>query len=191
MQNCICDCGNTVIVKRNSLISGHTKSCGCVISVAEEQIKSILDQHNITYDEDYRQTQDLRLWEMLAPLGEFANLRDKLVLYRISDQQITKASGKGQINNALKIRHRLQKAWLDQLGFTYSESDLEKRSSEILTHLRNRKDINKSLEYKAFLHYVYFYSSDNSHCFSVFSNGDWRYLSFMDLLRVLGRSITK
>lgn len=27
---CICDCGKIVIVKRNSLISGHTKSCGCL-----------------------------------------------------------------------------------------------------------------------------------------------------------------
>ena len=26
---CVCDCGKIVIVKRNSLISGHTKSCGC------------------------------------------------------------------------------------------------------------------------------------------------------------------
>ena len=29
MFECICDCGNEVIVARSSLISGHTKSCGC------------------------------------------------------------------------------------------------------------------------------------------------------------------
>lgn len=27
--NCICDCGNTLVVVANSLKSGHTKSCGC------------------------------------------------------------------------------------------------------------------------------------------------------------------
>lgn len=27
---CKCDCGNSVIVQRNHLISGHTKSCGCL-----------------------------------------------------------------------------------------------------------------------------------------------------------------
>lgn len=27
--NCQCDCGNRVVVKSDSLISGHTKSCGC------------------------------------------------------------------------------------------------------------------------------------------------------------------
>lgn len=26
---CVCDCGNTIVVARSSLTSGHTKSCGC------------------------------------------------------------------------------------------------------------------------------------------------------------------
>lgn len=32
MWNCKCDCGNTIIVARCSLTSGHTKSCGCTRS---------------------------------------------------------------------------------------------------------------------------------------------------------------
>lgn len=28
--NCLCDCGNTVIVQTSHLKSGHTKSCGCI-----------------------------------------------------------------------------------------------------------------------------------------------------------------
>ena len=153
--------------------------------------KKILDQNNITYDEDYRQTQDLRLWEMLAPLGEFANLRDKLVLYRISDQQITKSSGKGQINNALMIRHRIQRAWLNRNGFKYNEDDLINKPFEILSNLRQRADIRKTLEYKAFLRYVYMYNSDDCNFWSLFSTGDWIYFSFMDLLRFLRRTATK
>ena len=27
---CLCDCGKTTIVKKNKLISGHTRSCGCL-----------------------------------------------------------------------------------------------------------------------------------------------------------------
>lgn len=27
--NCVCDCGATVVVSQNSLVSGATKSCGC------------------------------------------------------------------------------------------------------------------------------------------------------------------
>ena len=153
--------------------------------------KSIMDQYKITYDEDYRQTQDLRLWEMLAPLGEFANLRDKLVLYRISEQQITKADGKRQVNNALLIRHRLQKAWLEQIGYKYSDEELENKPYDILTKLRQRKDVRKTLEYKAFVKYVYLYKSVNYNFWRIFSTGDWLNLSFMDFLRIFVRITTK
>lgn len=27
---CICDCGNIVVVDRQKLLSGHTRSCGCI-----------------------------------------------------------------------------------------------------------------------------------------------------------------
>jgi len=28
--NCICDCGNTVVVNSSNLVRGHTSSCGCI-----------------------------------------------------------------------------------------------------------------------------------------------------------------
>ena len=46
---CICDCGNTVIISRNSLIQGYVKSCGCIRSVGENNIKNILDNESIIY----------------------------------------------------------------------------------------------------------------------------------------------
>lgn len=36
--NCICDCGNTVIVTGNNLKNGHTKSCGCLKKIVASQI---------------------------------------------------------------------------------------------------------------------------------------------------------
>ena len=39
MYECLCDCGNTVIVRKDSITSGHTKSCGC-------QKKKIFAKHN-------------------------------------------------------------------------------------------------------------------------------------------------
>lgn len=46
---CKCDCGNIVNIKAHSLISGHTKSCGCSISRGEDKIEDIFKSHNINY----------------------------------------------------------------------------------------------------------------------------------------------
>ena len=45
MWKCICDCGNNVIVKSGSLISGHTKSCGCL----RAEILKATQKNNITH----------------------------------------------------------------------------------------------------------------------------------------------
>lgn len=39
MWKCQCDCGNEIIVRPDSLTSGHTKSCGCLQ-------KEIVSQNN-------------------------------------------------------------------------------------------------------------------------------------------------
>ena len=50
---CLCDCGNIVNVSRNSLIDGNTKSCGCLVSVGENNIQCILNEANIEYQKQY------------------------------------------------------------------------------------------------------------------------------------------
>lgn len=50
---CLCDCGEMTTVSRNSLITGHTQSCGCVVSVGENNIKHILKSNNIKYKSQY------------------------------------------------------------------------------------------------------------------------------------------
>ena len=50
---CLCDCGNTTIVSRNSLVEGNVKTCGCVRSIGEHNIKNILDNANIQYKPQY------------------------------------------------------------------------------------------------------------------------------------------
>lgn len=39
---CLCDCGKTIIVQKNKLISGHTKSCGCL---RKENAKKLFTKH--------------------------------------------------------------------------------------------------------------------------------------------------
>lgn len=48
---CLCECGNEIIVKSNSLITGHTQSCGCLES---ETKKNNNKSHGLRYDPLYK-----------------------------------------------------------------------------------------------------------------------------------------
>jgi hypothetical protein len=50
---CQCDCGNHTIVVGSNLRNGHTTSCGCINSKAEEKINKILSENNINYKTQY------------------------------------------------------------------------------------------------------------------------------------------
>lgn len=51
---CQCDCGsNPIEVPNNLLKNGHKRSCGCITSLGEEQIKTILDKNDINYIKEY------------------------------------------------------------------------------------------------------------------------------------------
>lgn len=50
---CQCDCGNTTITTRQSLVKGTTKSCGCLKSLGEEIITKILIEHKISFIKEY------------------------------------------------------------------------------------------------------------------------------------------
>ena len=63
---CQCDCGNFCEVSSNSLITGNTKSCGCLrhTSIGEDEIEQILKNNNIPYIKQ----------------PTFSNVKDKIVL---------------------------------------------------------------------------------------------------------------
>ena len=51
---CQCDCGSAPIeVLGNSLQTGNTKSCGCLMSKGEFAIKELLEKNNITFKQEY------------------------------------------------------------------------------------------------------------------------------------------
>lgn len=50
---CLCDCGNIHYTTAELLLSGHTKSCGCIHSRGNQKIKEILQQNNIHYISEY------------------------------------------------------------------------------------------------------------------------------------------
>ena len=93
---------------------------------------SKLREYNLTYDESYRQAQDYRMWEVLCDKGEFANLQEKLLLYRISSAQITRRANSSSVDNGKKVRRRMVSYWLEKYGLKsermedYSIFQLEK-----------------------------------------------------------------
>lgn len=50
---CRCACGKEVVVRTHSLVSGHTKSCGCLISFGEMKIGQFLSQLGLEYKMQY------------------------------------------------------------------------------------------------------------------------------------------
>lgn len=49
---CECKCGNlNFVCYTNSLRSGHTKSCGCISSAGETEIKQTLEENNIQFEQ--------------------------------------------------------------------------------------------------------------------------------------------
>lgn len=51
---CLCECGNIKIVTTHSLLAGNVRSCGCLrMSNGESQIAQILEDLNISYQQEY------------------------------------------------------------------------------------------------------------------------------------------
>ena len=55
LWRCVCECGHdNFITTLHHLLSGNTKSCGCLKSIGESQIAIILTKHNIDFIQQYK-----------------------------------------------------------------------------------------------------------------------------------------
>lgn len=50
---CVCDCGGHAIVDPGNLKSGHTQSCGCILSLGQEKINTYLTKHKVYFKSEY------------------------------------------------------------------------------------------------------------------------------------------
>lgn len=53
LYDCTCFCGRHFVSTANRIISGHTKSCGCLSSKGERKIQTILEENNIFFTKEY------------------------------------------------------------------------------------------------------------------------------------------
>lgn len=51
--DCQCECGNKIIVKGMLLVNGMKKSCGCLASIGNYQVRTLLDTLNLSYKTEY------------------------------------------------------------------------------------------------------------------------------------------
>lgn len=50
---CKCDCGAETVVSHTHLFNGHTSSCGCLVSKANEHFDKILSSFNLNFKREY------------------------------------------------------------------------------------------------------------------------------------------
>ena len=147
--------------------------------------KSKLEDNNIWYDEDYKHSQDYRLWEQLMPYGNFAKLKQVLLLYRVSNQQITKKSSSSQKNLSRSISYRCQKKWLDSEGLHYSIDEIKTNPFRIIREVKKNYRIVKSKSFRAFVQFSYLNNPNSKSYILSFLKGDFLYMTFWNCIRYL------
>lgn len=74
--------------------------------------KDVLDTNNIRYDRTYEPAEDYKMWSDLVFFGQFANLDQVLLLYRVHQSQTSNKRKDEQVSNSIVI----QNAFLRKLG---------------------------------------------------------------------------
>ncbi|MBQ6064328.1 MAG: glycosyltransferase [Prevotella sp.] len=149
--------------------------------------RQTLVENGISYDEEYRQTQDFRLYETLYDMGDFANLSEVLLDYRISEKQISTRLHGRQGNLMQMIRRRMINKWLVKIG--YHELD----DFRNIDRLKIRKDIinilkNKDVYFNTFMKTMYYTNTTNKMGLFLCSllNGDFFRMNKKDKISYVG-----
>lgn len=147
--------------------------------------REVLSKNHITYDENYRHSQDYRLWEQLMMYGKFAKLKEILLRYRVSEQQITKSRSSSQSNLSESISYRCQHHWLESEGYNYTLEEIKNSPFEIIREIKCKKNVKNTKSFRAFVQFAYLNSQDSKMHLSSFIKGDFRYLTFLNSIRYI------
>lgn len=75
--------------------------------------RSVLEDSGIAYNYDFINAEDYCLWIDLSRYGKFANLNERLLMYRISDTQVSQPSNPLTMKSVLACKKRYLKMFLD------------------------------------------------------------------------------
>ncbi|MDD3012238.1 MAG: glycosyltransferase family 2 protein [Candidatus Gastranaerophilales bacterium] len=94
---------------------------GCYIGHPTIMIrKSILEQHDLKYDDNFKHAEDYELWTRVIKYSKFTNIQEILLHYRSHDSQICQKFTQIQSQNLRKIHFN----YLKNLGFEPSENEI-------------------------------------------------------------------
>lgn len=134
--------------------------------------KDILINNNIAYNYDYKYSEDYKLWIDLSNYGDFYNLQETLLLYRLSYTQITQNGNTVQQQNSRKCRR-------EYLKHIYgNEINLDKIDISLIRRCYVLRKKNKyivellylSLDNYSFINFLYYIFSFDWLGFRLFAN---------------------
>lgn len=107
LWECQCECGNICIANSTSLKSGSTKSCGCLNSQGEEEIKKLLTANNIIFKREHTFS-DLRYKGLLRfDFAIFDNNNSLILLCEYDGEQHQLKESK-YFDNEIQLRDNLK-----------------------------------------------------------------------------------
>lgn len=142
--------------------------------------REILCKYNIEYDINYLHLEDYELWYKLSSYGKLANLNKRLLLYRISETQISTKYNNKQERGKKEFRKQIYNEYLLSLGlntsFVFDKSFLMTLKAQYkLKHTDKKSDPLNLLPVVLFIAYI----SIPNQSFSIF-------LSFLKDIKRLG-----
>lgn len=108
---CKCDCGNYKTVSSKLLRNGHTKSCGCLISVGEEKITNILQKYNILFQSQYTVQIKNKFYRYDFAILDSNNQPIKFIEYHGIQHYDNEYKHWGKDSSVIQQRDKLKKQW--------------------------------------------------------------------------------
>jgi len=84
--------------------------------------KELFDSYSLSYDVNYRQSQDFELWTRMSEYTKFANLKKQLLKYRVLDDSITRKSDQDIDKRYIVIKSIFEK-YLKKLNVKNTEKE--------------------------------------------------------------------
>lgn len=133
---CQCDCGGYAITSTFYLLSGHTKSCGCIKSSGEFAIATYLSEHNYNFSKEYSFADLKNIKPLRFDFAVFNNENQLQLLIEYDGPQHTNKDN-NFYNETIIKNDRLKDAYCKEHNIplyriNYDEN-IEERLKEILT----------------------------------------------------------